>query len=535
MKKIKQLLLLSVFVAFLVSCGKDDTIVAPPTPPTPPTPQQQSDPKEISKFIWEGLDMWYLWENKIEALALEENSEEWKKYLNNYGDKYEDLFESLLYRQRNAQGKATVDKWSWIVDDYQKQDDSFKGISESFGYEFKLSKYGENGSVLGYVTYIMKDSPADNSELKRGDIFISVNGTELTVDNYRDLLFTNKTYTLGFADIKNKTVTPNNKEVTLTAVKLTENPIHTTKVITLDNGTKVGYLLYNSFTGTDEFNLALNESFKQMKTEGATELVLDLRYNGGGSVYSAILLGSMIYGSYTDKVFSQSMYNDLIQNYYVKKYGANELKDNFTDKIKGGANRRTNLGTINSLGLNRLYVIASPDTASASELIINGLRPYIEVIIIGQNTHGKYVGSITLKDYIDDKGTVNPNHKYAMQPIVLKIANANGESDYINGFAPKYERNEWNYLGNIKPLGDVNEPMLKAALADISGNPETKKDPQAIAPSSNVLASNKQQLGYSTLLLMEELFDSKEAKPLNKQMYDERVNINIKELKEFKR
>lgn len=503
MKNIYKLLVLLVFVSLFAACGGDVD------KPTPPVVKEEHAPKEISAFIWEGLDYWYLWENEVDALALNKGTEEWKKYLNGYGTEYKKLFESLLHRVPNAEGTATVDRWSWIVDDYEKQENAFAGISESFGYEYRLSRYKRNGKedgVFGYVTYIVPNSPASATELKRGDLFTSVDGQDMTISNYRNLLFTKKSYELGFSDLKDKVLIPNQKKVSMTAVNLTENPVHMAKVIP---NTKVGYLVYNSFTGTNEFNVALNDSVGKLKDAGITDLVLDLRYNGGGSVYSAILLCSMIDGTRNGQVLAVKKYNDAVR----KDNSKHDFNDYFVDKIKTNYGRGTLLATIKSLNLSRLFVLTSKGTASASEMVINGLKPYIDVILIGTRTHGKYVGSMTLYDYIDNKRTKNPNHKWAMQPIIFKVANSKGESDYGDGFAPDYKRNEWSYLGDIKPLGNPDEPYLKAALGVIAGES---------VPVEDVVTTRAGNEGRT-------IFDSKDLKPFSKEMYDERMQFNLRD------
>jgi C-terminal processing protease CtpA/Prc len=122
---------------------------------------------------------------------------------------------------------------------------------------------------------------------------------------------------------------------------------------------------------------------------------------------------------------------------------------------------------INSLELNRVFVITTSETASASELLINGLAPYIEVIHVGEQTVGKNVGSITVYDYIDTEQTINPNHNYAMQPIVFKIENSEGFVDYSSGLEPNYLIKE--SLENMGILGNEEEPMLKIVLGIING------------------------------------------------------------------
>ena len=178
----------------------------------------------------------------------------------------------------------------------------------------------------------------------------------------------------------------------------------------------------------------------------------------------------MLYGTDDSKVFSQSQYNAGLEAYFVQQYGANSLKDYFVTTIaKTDKNPATPIQTLN---LKKIYIIVSDNTASASELLINGLKPYMKVTVVGINTVGKYTGSMTIKDW-DEKGNVNPNHKYAMQPIVVKYANSVGDSDYVNGLAPNIEADE--DIANLLPFGDPNEALLSVVLADMKGNAITGK------------------------------------------------------------
>ncbi len=504
MKSITNFLLALLFITTVfTACEKDDS-----DPKLPP----KAEPTAISKFIWEGLKTYYLWVNDVPALNLTKDSDEWDKALNAHNTDYEALFNSFLYL-KNTQGEE-VDRWSWIVDDYVKQEKAFSGISKSSGFEFRLAKYSNSDGVYGYVTYILPNSPASETELKRGHIFVSVNGTDLKISNYRELLFTKDSYTLGLADYTSEGIAANDKKVSITAIEgYEENPILLTK--TLDNG-KVGYMVYNSFIGTNKFNLALNDSIAKLKEAGVTEMVLDLRYNGGGSLYTDQLLCSMLTGSHTGELLFESKYNELLSNYYIKEYGKNALKDFFVDKIKD--NKGNTLAPINSLNLKRLFVLTSESSASASEQLINGLKPYIDVVLIGTTTSGKYTSSITVYDYIDNKGTKNPNHTWAMQPIVGKVANSDGDSDFGNGFTPNYTRSEWDYLGSIKPLGDAQEPLLAAALGIVAGD-DVPKTLQAKTKAS------REEL--------KELFNSKDIKPFSKELIDDNRNRRILNLKDI--
>jgi C-terminal processing protease CtpA/Prc len=507
MRSITNFLLLLIFITTVfTACEKDDK--------DPETPSE-NQPTEIAEFIWDGLNTYYLWTNDVPALNLTQGSDEWKKTLNAHTTDYEALFNSFLYL-KNAKGEE-IDRWSWIVDDYVKQEEAFSGVSKSFGFEFRLSKYSNSDGVFGYVTYILPNSPASETDLKRGNIFVSVDGTDLNTSNYRDLLFSQDSYTLGLADLSSTGITDNNKNVSITAIEnFEENPILLTKILENEGG-KTGYMVYNSFIGTDKFNLALNDSIGKLKDSGVTEMVIDLRYNGGGSLYTDQLLCSMLTGEHTGELLFESKYNETLTNHYIDSYGQDALKDFFVDKIKD--NKGSTLASINSLNLNRLFVLTSGSSASASEQLINGLEPYIDVVLIGTTTSGKYTSSITVYDYVDNNGTKNPKHTWAMQPIVGKVANSQGDSDFGNGFTPDYTRNEWDYLGDIKPLGDIQEPLLAAALGIIEGI----SVPQTLQAKTKAYGIHE----------LKELFNSKNIKRFSKELIDDNHNrrrLNLKDI-----
>lgn len=258
------------------------------------------------------------------------------------------------------------------------------------------------------------------------------------------------------ADLNGTTITPNDISVSLTKTVLDENPIFISKVI-VSGSYKIGYLMYNGFYAN--YDQQLNAAFAKLKSEGVTDLVLDLRYNGGGSVQSATYLASMITGQFKNQIFSKQKWNNKINEYFASE-DAELLNNRFTDKIGSTS--------INSLNLNRVYILTSDATASASELVINGLTPYISVVQIGDRTVGKNVGSITLYDSETfTKKNVNRRHKYAMQPLVLKIVNASDFGEYTDGLEPNYEQLE--YISNMGILGEPSEPLLGLAISKITG------------------------------------------------------------------
>lgn len=408
---------------------------------------------EVQNFIWKGLNTYYLWQDDVPNLSDNRfaNQAALDAFLTGY-PKPETLFDALRV-------DSTIDRFSWMVDDYVALEQSLQGTTKNNGVDFGLAyKKGSQTELVGFVRYIIPGSDAATKSISRGDFFVAVNGTPLTIDNYRSLLFgSNDTYTLNMGTLNVDTVMANGKSVELTKTNLTENPILVKKVIVASNK-KIGYLMYNGFYSP--FDTQLNDAFGFFKSEGITDLVLDLRYNGGGSVNTATYLASMITGQFKGKVFAKEQWNSKI-NAYFESNDPNSLRNFFTDKIGTTT-------TINSLNLTKVYIITTSDTASASELVINGLKPYISVVQIGTTTTGKNVGSVTLYDSPNFSSTNrNPNHKYAMQPIVFKIVNSDGIGDYYNGITPTFEVKE--FASTYGVLGNENEPLLKAVIGKITG------------------------------------------------------------------
>lgn len=454
--KIITVFLLSTFI--FQSCQDEDDAITPSN--------TDSQNVGIQNFIWKGLNLYYLWQANVPNLS--DNKFATQKDLNSFLSGYpkpEVLFESLLYKPGSLYPTTeAVDRFSWIVNDYLVLEGQLQGTTNNNGVEFGLSRKSSGSSeIIGWVRYIIPNSNASTKNIKRGDIFYAVNGTQLTVNNYKELLFgSNNDYTLNMADFNGGTFTSNGISVALTKTVLDENPILVNKVI-VSGSRKIGYLMYNAFYSN--YDTKLNEAFGTLKSQGITDLVLDLRYNGGGSVQTATRLASMITGSFTGKVFSKEQWNSKIDAYFANN-NPESLKNLFTDKI----------GTtpINSVNMTKIYILTSANTASASELVINGLKPYIDVVQIGDLTTGKNVGSVTLYDSPTfGKENRNPNHRYAMQPLVLKIVNAAGYGDYQSGLAPNFVLKE--YINTLDVLGSTTEPLLSLAISKITGVARMKK------------------------------------------------------------
>ena len=432
MKKIITLLVSILVLINLFNCTEKDDI-----------------PKdvEVQNFVWKAMNLYYLWQEDVPDLQDDRFTAQGE--LNSFldGKTPENLFDELLSEQ---------DRFSWIVDDYIALENLFAGVTLNNGMEFGLKAIADDvQQVFGYVRYVIPNSDAAQKNIQRGQIIYGINGQQLTRTNYKDLLFNNDTYTVDFGTYAfNGTaeITPNDEHTTLVKEELTENPVNTITINEIE-GHKIGYLFYNQFVG--QFDDDLNNAFQQFKNENITDLVLDLRYNGGGLVTTAISLASMITGQFSDELYTTLSRNE-------------KLNGIFGVQTANFRNNLSNDNVINHLNLNQVYVLISGSTASASELIINGLNPYIDVKLIGTQTVGKAVGSVTLYDS-DDYGRegANPNHTYAIQPIVTELTNKLGENNHV-GFLPDINLPE--NFANLGIIGDINEPLFATAIAEITAN-----------------------------------------------------------------
>lgn len=480
MKKIRLLLASLVIAGFAFTACEDMDDTAVP----------------VNDFIWKGLNLYYLWQEQVPNLADDrfDNQEQLNDFLQAYQTP-EQLFESLLY---HAPDGKKLDRFSVIRSDFRVLENALQGVSKSNGMDLELLYTSETGNDLfAFVRYILPGSDAEAKGVKRGDIFYAINGIQLNDENYGGLLG-QETYTINLADFNGGDITPNGEEVTLTKSEYAENPIYMVNTY-MAGSKKVGYFIYNGFYSN--YDNELNAAIAQLAAEGIDELILDLRYNGGGSVRTATYLGSMLTGNYTGQVFAQQRWNSKLQSYYEAN-NPESLLNRFSDELSNGQ-------AINKLNLERVYILTTSATASASEMVINGLKSYIEVVQIGETTLGKNVGSVTLYDSPNfGRENRSGSHRYAMQPIVLSIANADGEGDYTEGIDPSVELYE--DLDNMGVLGDPNEPYLAAALDIIDGksrksiHPGKKnkrfKDSKSMRPFGNDMYIEEMPEGSLSLL-----------------------------------
>lgn len=321
-----------------------------------------------------------------------------------------------------------VDRWSFGIKK-SEWDDLSSGISGDFG----LNIFFRSENDLR-VSYVEPASPAGAAGIKRSWRIVSINNnSNIAADDASIERISNAIYNASSATLVFSRTGKADTTITLTAATYQEQPVYLDTVYTV-GAKKVGYLVYNSFLGSiNNVKGIFNTIFTDFNSQGISDLVVDLRYNGGGYV---------------------ELQNELA-NYLVPPTGNNGimLKEEFNDNYSADFDTTINYSKKGSLDVERIFFITTKNTASASELLINSLKPYMNVLLVGRATHGKAVGYFEI-----------PVGDWYVFPVSFRTVNKNGEGNYFNGLQPDAAVND----GLDKDWGDVNEDCLASALHYIS-------------------------------------------------------------------
>ncbi len=413
-------------MSFFVSCKKVEV-------------EKEADKQEINSWIYESMKSYYFWEDKLPDV----------KTTNLLHDP-ETYFNGLLY------DFGKTDRFSWIEGSAEELKNSLNGLNRVFGWKYQPYQANSTGSRVAFaIQYVLPNSAAERAGIVRGDLITQVNGQDITIENYRSLL-SGETVTVTLGKYENGTINSTNVSHQLTKEVTQTNAIQYSTILNIEDK-KVGYFVYTQFLTSNDKDL--NKLFGEFKNAKINELIIDLRFNPGGYISSAELLSSLIVKNPNpNQLMTRQVWNSEQTAKAKAKNGENIFDTYFFTS-------NSNVGTLNNpRTLERVYILTSNGTASASELIINNLKPFMEVILVGEHTYGKNVGSITLEDKTEPK-----RWDWGMQPIVLKTVNALGQSEYgtSNGFLPDITVKD-NLLP-FRPFGDKNETLLNAALVDIFG------------------------------------------------------------------
>ncbi len=399
---IKSLLVVALLV-IIISCEKDN--------------DKDYDKVAVNREIYFDMLDIYLWYEYLPAV--------------NFADyATPELFlEALRYKP--------LDKWSVVL------------TKEQFNQYFEEGKMIGHGISLAVdeankirIAFVYRSTQAYNNGVRRGWIINKVNGTLATPSNVMSLLGEQEIGIRNNIEFLNE----QNNPVTL---NLTKEEISITPVLYYDtinwNSEVIGYMVFQDFI--DAAKTELDEAFTFFSQTGVNDIIIDMRYNGGGSVEVAQYLSGWIIG----KEFSG---NPLV------KFKHNIKNSRYDTTLNVPANA-------NGFSLNRLYFIGTRSTASASELIINGAKPYVQVFLGGDSTHGKPVGMYALPLKSAD---------FVLLPVSFKYTNADDEGDFYDGLVP-------NFLSPddiTKDFGNPEENSLESMLNYITtGTPSYKDEKSA--------------------------------------------------------
>jgi C-terminal processing protease CtpA/Prc len=437
-------------------------------------PGNKSDNNYVNSWILDTMRVYYYWNLQIPTNPDKEQSPD-------------NFFYSILYKY----GQLDGDRFSWIQENYVDLLASLSGVnSGDLGFEYIFYVYDSN-KVFGEVLYVKQGTNAETQGIKRGDVFRKVDGIEITVNNYASIL-QKTSMTITFADFsRNGDIISfnNERDIAISKIKYAENPVFLDSIYEI-NGKKVGYLVYNFFASDEgdesaSYDKQLNSIFGDFKSAGVNNLIVDLRYNSGGSIASATRLASMIVNPFsTNNVF------------YILKFNSRigENKGNFTSKIEN--ENIINIGN----NLQKIYFITSQWSASASEMLINGLKPFMndKIIIVGDTTVGKSYASVSFYE------KNNPRNKWGIQPLVAMFTNSNREIVPATGIIPDNFLTEIRVLPK-KQLGDTNELLLNAALSLISEQPVSQKLMKQSILDANIINTSINKKAYSNNAILENI------------------------------
>ena len=454
----------------------------------------------INTFAYNVMNIYYLWKNDIS-----DGLSTWK-----LDDDPVEKVKKIRYK--DSSGKD-IDKWTVLTEDIEAMKSSTGGVNTTYGFEFKLFYTDSSKSaVCIVVTLVYPDSPAEKAGFKRGDVFLKIGGKKMTPDNYADLLYDDFLYAP-----KCTLTDENDKVYELTAVEMYENPVLLAKVFEFD-GKKVGYLLFNRFTLNACYNLV--EAGKFFTSNGIDDLILDMRYNSGGYVLTETLLASMLAPIAEVKagsVFETAVYNDILAK--VEEFNKPTcFAEEFTISDETGDHTVSIAGA--NPGIKHLYAILTGDSASASESILVGLMPYLDVKIFGQQSYGKYCTGIMYsskdwyKDYDEQLNEQQRERgkkysdKWGIYVMISRYADKYGKTPCMpDGFVPDFPVED-NPVEPY-PLGDPREVMLSKVLTYLGADTGRSAGHSAAHAPARALGAGipleRDPIDYAHILLPQEL------------------------------
>lgn len=403
------------FLAVLIfSCQNDDA----------PVVYEKGTNEYVNSWILEQMKRYYLWNEN-----LPEN--------NSLSLKPEEYFKKMLQKD---------DRFSYAVHPSLPETVT-QSIRNSYGFDISFVEY--QNQTYGVILHVLPDSPAARSGLKRGLFIKTINGTSLNNQNFENLYAvaaSSAKVTLQVMEYTKADGFSDGKEIEIIRSLTFSNSINN-QVIQYNNQ-KIGYIEISHF----DVGLAnsLLSVFREFQNQSVTKIIVDLRYNGGGDVSSAAALSSILAPNIkSDDLFITFRGNKnggVVNKTFKEALVMNETQVSFET-----------LRTVHP-PIQEIFILSGSHTASASEIIINNLKPYMKVTVIGEKTVGKDVAGFALED-----NRISGERGWILYPVIYKLFNARNEGNYALGITPDIEINELQDM-EVFALGDIKETVLNKAL-----------------------------------------------------------------------
>jgi C-terminal processing protease CtpA/Prc len=394
---------------------------------------------KLNKWVYDSMQLYYYWSGEMPAHP-------------DYSLPTQEFFKTLL---------SPKDRFSYISN--RSTIGPVKTSAELYGFHYALALHPFDAQKLvGVITCVVPGSNASSRGYKRGMLFTSVNDKIITPQNRQSVVtaLQAESVILQLAAFNNdQTALVDSARVGMQSSIVSQRSIYATNVFE-QNGKKTGYLAY--FLCAEKDDAFLLQSMQKLKNEGISECIIDLRYNPGGSVASATKLAAMLVPSFNP--------NSTFITYRGNKHGGT-VKQSFQETISFSTSvSGKNMSDLQSRnpGLSRVFILTSPATASAAELLTHNLAPYITVIRIGETTLGKDEASFPIEDKRSPRQV-----EWLINPIVYKIADGFGKGDYATGLAPDHQVVETSRLP-LPPIGQPGDLPVDKALMLIYGNTAVK-------------------------------------------------------------
>lgn len=405
-------IVLTLFSVILFSCEKEESLKEP------------GSNEAINHWTLDQMRQYYYWNTKIRTT-------------NDYQQRPDLFFKSILFQD---------DHYSMIMQTLNS-DTYGNTLTNTFGFDM-VQMQAARGTIQ-VVTQVVPFSEADLLGLKRGDTLSYMNNELLDKSNMKALI--NKSFHLPAINLKRI----DGKIFILPSSYISQPVVYMSRIIS--SSPTVGYIFLSQFDFSGAYSLL--EAVQNFKSKQVKDLVVDLRYNPGGQVAFAS--------------FCALLFADIKENDIFAKYQGNKDIKNMEDTFAATLQRQPEGYSFiakevlkEGLGLNRIYILTGPNTASASEMLINGLHPYVQVIQVGDRTYGKDMASTTISTPEEIHGSERSWH---LLPMVYKIYNKLDQGNYNAGILPQKPINEFDFLPLV-PIGDIQDPLIEEVLHTINAH-----------------------------------------------------------------